>query len=254
MKPYRIGGICLLSTLLILALWTGVSGAETASAWKAEAELGYLMTSGNTDTQSLNAGSNLTYDGDRWKHALTGNVVYSSEKSSATGTNQTTAQKYRISGQSNFKFDDRNSAFGLVTYDNDRFSGYKDQLSFVVGYARQLIKTDRVDLLVEAGPGYRISRLRPTPPAVSGATEKEAIFRAAGAFKYKISKTATFSQTVSVESGSKNTATRSVTALKSQINGSLAMKVSYTLKNNSSVPAGTHKTDTETALALVYSF
>lgn len=256
MKTCRRGGILFLGVLLMLTAWAGVSRAETKSPspWKAEAELGYLMTSGNTDTQALNSGLSVTYDGVRWKHDFSASGVYSSEKSQDTGENQTTAQKYRISGQSYFKFDERNSAFGLVTYDNDRFSGYKYQLSFVAGYARQIVKTDSIDLSAEVGPGFRISKLRDELPAKDGETQKEAIFRAAGAFKYKLSSTATFSQTASMEAGDKNTVTRLVTALKAQINGHLAMKASYTLKHNSSVPAGSRKTDTETALTLVYDF
>ena len=45
-----------------------------------------------------------------------------------------------------------------------------------------------------------------------------------------------------------------MTALTAKVNTSLALKVSLTIKNNSEVPVGTEKTDTETAVTLVYSF
>ena len=59
---------------------------------------------------------------------------------------------------------------------------------------------------------------------------------------------------VTVLADSKNTATKSVTAFKSKITGALSMKASYKVEHDSHVPADTEKTDTETALTLVYDF
>jgi len=58
-----------------------------------------------------------------------------------------------------------------------------------------------------------------------------------------------------VDVGEDTTVTKSVTALTAQINGSLATKITYTIKNTSDVPTDDiEKTDTETAVTLVYSF
>lgn len=222
------------------------------SPWKSEAELGYLSTSGNTETRTANAKLNIIYESESWEHQFHAEGVYASEKSSDTGKDQATAQKYRLSGQTNYKFDDKNSVFGLVTYEDDRFSGYKYQLSFATGYSRQIIKNDTIDLSAELGPGYRINKLE--DDSTSDIDEAEIVGHAAGFFAWKLSKTATFTQTISVDTGSQSTITRSVTALTSRINGHLAMKTSYTVKNTSKVPEGTDKTDTETALTLVFSF
>ncbi|NOY68966.1 MAG: DUF481 domain-containing protein [Deltaproteobacteria bacterium] len=254
MKPVKC--ILFLFTALILIAFSGTAAlcADTpeSSPWKSEAELGYLLTSGNTETQTANAKLNVIRDSESWKHQFGASGVYSSEKSSATGKGTATAQKYRLSGQSNYKFDDKNAVFGLLTYENDRFSGYKYQLSFAAGYSRQILKTDTLDLSAELGPGYRINKLE--DGSTSDIDETEMVGHAAGFFAWKLSKTATFTQTISVDAGSQSVITRSVTALKSQINGHLAMKASYTVKNTSKVPAGTEKTDTETALTLVFSF
>ncbi|HGX93410.1 MAG TPA: DUF481 domain-containing protein, partial [Candidatus Tenderia sp.] len=71
---------------------------------------------------------------------------------------------------------------------------------------------------------------------------------------WDVSKTSHFTQELVSDIGEDSTVTKSVTALKTQINGSLAMKLSYTLKNTSKVPTGKEKTDTETAVTLVYGF
>ena len=54
--------------------------------------------------------------------------------------------------------------------------------------------------------------------------------------------------------GSSNTNTKSVSALKFQIIGALSMKVYYRIDNNTDVPEDKEKTDTETAITLVYDF
>ena len=45
-----------------------------------------------------------------------------------------------------------------------------------------------------------------------------------------------------------------MTAIKATLIGDLALVASYTIKNNSEVPAGTEETDTYSALSLEYAF
>ena len=51
-----------------------------------------------------------------------------------------------------------------------------------------------------------------------------------------------------------NRFTESVTELRAQLIGSLAMVASYTIRHNSDVPIGTEKRDTRTAVSLQYDF
>jgi len=62
------------------------------------------------------------------------------------------------------------------------------------------------------------------------------------------------SEHLTTEIGSDTTITRSVTALTAQLAGSLAMKLSFTARHISEVPASVKDMDTETAVTLVYGF
>ena len=73
-------------------------------------------------------------------------------------------------------------------------------------------------------------------------------------YVYNISESGVFKQSLSSEIGSDSTISRSETSLSANISGNLAMKVALNINNNSEVPVGTEKTDTETAITLVYSF
>ena len=248
-------GITLIAALLILTafpLHAQEQSAAEKSPWDAEAELGYLMTDGNTETQSVNFRFDITREVTRWKHNFHYETLFRSETDEDTGEEETTAQRFLVSAQSNYKFDARNSVFLMGRYEDDRFSGYDYQYTVTAGYSRIFIKTESTELSGEIGPGYRFSKI--DDDTVADDEEREAILHVGGFFEYSFNSAAVFTQEVSVETGDEKTITRAVTALKSQIADSLAMKASYTLKHTSRVPPDTEKTDTETALTLVYSF
>lgn len=245
-------------TLFFLPLHAA-QAADAASAqeshqpsnWNGEGEIGYLMTSGNSETESLNAGLDLNYEARPWRHHARFQAFYSAEESeteSGEEEMETSAQKYRITGQTDYQFTENNYAFLRGSYQDDRFSGYDYETSVSAGYGRRLFQTDRLLMEIEAGPGYRYKRLE------TGGEDKEAILRAYTLFTAQISENAMFKQELSVEAGADQTVTESISSVQTRINSIFSMKASYTLEHTSTVPEGTEKTDTETALALVYNF
>jgi len=213
-----------------------------ASSWSGEAELGLVLTTGNTETQSINAKTKVINERAAWRHTFAATVLNTADDV------RTTSEKYFLSGQSDYKFSEFEYFFGIVTYEDDRFSGYDYQVSEVLGYGRRIIHEPSLTLDLEGGPGARQSK------TTNGDSDNELIVRLAGNLEWKISDSADFSEQLSTEIGEDKTITKSITALKAQIVGSLAMKVSLTIKHTSEVPMGNKKTDSETALTLVYSF
>ena len=233
-----------LSVLTAALLVTGNVVAEEApkSLWKASAELGFVATSGNTETETLNAKATVSTDRKVWRHKGEITALKSSDDVN------TTAQKYTLMGQSDYKLEGKNFLFGVVTYDDDKFSGYEYRVTESIGYGRRVIEDTNMTLDLEIGPGARQSKLD------SGETDSEGILRAAAKYDWTISKTSKFSEALTVEAGEDVTVTKSVTSLASQIEGNLSMKITFTYKDTSEVPVGIEETDTETAITLVYNF
>ncbi len=231
------------SAAIASILMMGVAVAEESTGpWSGEAELGIVATSGNTETQSISAKAKGQHESGMWLHKL----VF--EALNTESNEQTTAERYNLSGQSNYKFSDRGYFFGILSYEDDRFSGYDYRMSEALGYGYRVIEQEGLTLNIEGGPGARQSKLD------SGKSENEAMFRAAGNLAWDISETSHFTQELTSEIGEDITVSRSVTALKTQVSGSLAMKVSFTVKRTSKVPADIEKSDRETAVTLVYGF
>ncbi|MFW2374688.1 MAG: DUF481 domain-containing protein [Gammaproteobacteria bacterium] len=230
-----------LSTLFVM---TQVMAAEEPieSEWKASAELGYVSTSGNTDTTTTNAKAMASTEREKWRHKIEITALNASDD---TGT---TAEKYTFSGQSDYKLGKPNYLFGIVTYENDKFSGFEYQVTESIGYGRRVIDQTSVTLDLEIGPGARQVKLD------AGENESETIVRGAAKLGWTISKTSRFTEVLTVEAGEDVSITKSVTGLSSQINGNLSMKITYTYKTTSEVPVGIDDTDTETAVTLVYNF
>jgi len=204
--------------------------------------LGYLATSGNSDSENLSFGFAGDYYGEVWHHNLEGRSV----KASTSGI--TTAEAHALSWQSDRDFGEKSYMFARAAWDQDKFSGYDQQVREVIGYGRHFIATERHELNGEIGIGARQSDLR------DGTSDDESITRLSVDYSFQLSETAEFEQLLGVESGSNNTYTEAVTRLSADVWGDLAVVLSYTVKRNSDVPVGSVKRDTFTAIALEYSF
>jgi putative salt-induced outer membrane protein len=220
--------------------------AEKTDSYKGNMELGYVNTSGNTETQSLNAKAKVEASYDKWRQTLQLEALNSSDG------DVTTSERYTAFMKSDYRFSKRDYAFGLLNYENDRFSGYDYRTSIALGYGRRVIDTKPLWLELEGGPGYRFSKL--SDSGDQDANQDEAVLRLAGNFGWQFSESALFEQDLSTEIGEDATISKSVSALSLQVIGSLAMKLSYTYRYVTEVPVGVQKKDTNTSVTLVYKF
>lgn len=233
----------LVAPLIVLALVVAGPGhAQDEGPWSGKASLGYLSTSGNSESLNVSAAAELQYVSGRWDHLAEVSAVGAQQEE------QTTAEAYLAAWKSKYSFTENNYLFGRVRWQKDKFSGYDQQMSETVGYGRRILHSDRQLLNGEAGIGLRQSDLR------DGTSENEMILRGSLDYTLQLSENAEFTQDFLVESGSDNTFMESVTAVTASLVGELALKASYTIRRNTSVPVGSEKTDTFTAISLEYEF
>ena len=244
--------VCMLGVTAVFA--SAVHAAETAAAgadaakpaaagpWSGNVKLGYLANSGNTENENVNFAFGVDYTRERWTNGATGSAVGASDDVGTTG------EAYTLGWKSTYDLTERDYLFGRVDWLKDRFSGFDQQLSEVVGYGRRLIVQPKQTLDVEVGPGARQSELR------TGDEENEMILRVGAYYEYKFNESAQFNFDLGVQAGAENTFTEAVTALKTKLMGDLAAVVSYTVRNNTDVPDDSENTDTMTSIALEYSF
>lgn len=228
---------------LALCCVTSVAIAEDVEyGWSGSASAGLTMTSGNTDTTNAVLDAYIKNETERARHNYFANLLNAED----TGTK--TADRFLAGYKYDYKLTDVSYIWVEGRYEQDKFSTYDNQLVGSTGYGRKVLNDDWNQLDIEAGIGYRISEL------VSGADEEEAVFRGALFYTRKISDTASFIQNIVAIAGSSNTSIDSKTAISAQVAGNIAVEAAYIIKHNTDVIAPTDKTDSTTAISVVYGF
>lgn len=230
----------LLSTVAGVAMV--VSSQAIAEPVKGTAELGFLSTSGNSESESLNAKLTLEKATENWAHKAELSAISSSNDGDST------AEQYNLSLKSDRNLSEDSYLYGLFNYDDNRFSGYDYQSSLGLGYGHKVINNDEQVLALEVGVGYRINALSPADD------EKEATYRLGQTYDWKFSPSASLNQYANVESGSDNTTYKYGLSVTSAMTETLSLKIGYDATRNSDAPAGSKKTDSQTYANVTYSF
>jgi len=215
-----------------------------AEPWSGDVALGYLATTGNSETSSINAKGTLVYAAERWKNTLAAAAV------STYADDESSAENYLVREQLDYNFTPRDYAFLAVEWNKDLFAAIRERTSETVGYGRHVLMGPTHILDLEIGAGARQEKTQERPRQ----REDDLIGRAAAKYQLNISETSTFLQSLKVETGASNTYTESISQLKLAIIGSLYANLSYTVKNNSNTAPDTKSTDTEAAVTLSYEF
>lgn len=244
--------ICYVITFACTALVSGNVLAEEGkvvekSPWTSSAELGFIKTTGNTETQTTSLKADVVYEVDKWRHSghLEG---YGSESADDAGVNVVSAERYELTGKSDYKFTEYDYMYGSVKLQKDRFSGFEYEHVVSAGYGRKVIKKGNMELDLEIGPGMRFFKVD------NGVSDDGALLVLAANYWWAISDTSKFIQELSTEIGEEITSAKSVTGIQANINSTLALKFTYTVRYKTKVPVDTEKTDTEAAMNLVYTF
>jgi putative salt-induced outer membrane protein YdiY len=225
--------------------------------WFTSAELGAITTSGNTTGTSVTGKIDARHETSNWSNEYIASGYFKEDEithDDGSKERQRSAQRYMLSAKAAFKLlGEGQRAFVLGSHVDDRFGAYTRYSSLSIGHGSQWLKTDDKTLDVEIGPGYfhgvRALNQNGVEEAESGMT-----IRGATQFRWALSPTANFIQTMSVERGTSNTHSIAETSLSTKINSTMQMKAGFSARNDTNVPVGKKNTDTQTSLTMVYSF
>ena len=237
----------------LLTMSANVLAAEEEkkkSPWTSSVELGFIRTTGNTETQTSALKADVVYEVEKWRHSAHAEGYGQESEDATTGESVVSAERYELSGKSDYKFTEHDYAFGQVKLKKDRFSGFEYENSLSLGYGRKAILKDNMELDLEIGPGMRFYK------PDDGESQDEALLVLAGKYWWAITGNSKFTQDLFFDIGEEYTESKSVTGISANINKTLALKFTYTIRHKSDVPdpATTEKTDTEAAVTLVYNF
>ena len=221
-------------------------------SWSTSAELGAITTSGNTVGTSVTGKIDARQELDDWSNQYIFSGYFKEDETTnddGQKIRERSAERFSASAKAAYKLmADHEKLFVLASHVNDKFGAYTKYSTLDVGHGSRWYQSSDKSVDVEFGPGY-FSGTNDTGESEHGLT-----VRGAAAMKWKISQSAMFSQTLSVERGTSNTHSIAETSLSTKINGTMQMKAAFSARNDTRVPDDKKNTDTQTSLTLVYSF
>ncbi len=233
---------------------------EKKSPWKSSAELGYVNSSGNTNTEATKAAFDISHEVEKWVHKLHADALsIKTETTDSQGVtkDERSAAKWYASFQTDYKLDEFNYLYGLLTYEDDRFNGFDYQSKIGGGYGHWFVKSDIHKLKAEVGPGVRLFKVEQIPPPdgpLDASRQTDSLLRLSGNYVWEISKTSKFTQDITTDIGEEQKEWKSITELQADISTILAMKISHVVIYLDKVAPGIQHYDRVTGVTLVYNF
>src|ERR1700674_4196916 len=137
-----------LFVLLFAALPLFADDATPAKPWSTNIGAGLAITSGNTDTKSLNFSLATKYD-PHTRLVFKADALYLRGESAGV----TQVDKATANAREEYAVSDRTFAFTELSYLRDRFKEINYLVAPLVGAGYRLIKSDRENLTVDAAAG-----------------------------------------------------------------------------------------------------
>lgn len=213
------------------------------SPWKGSVALGYLKTTGNTDSSSFNFKAGLDWHVEPWENLFSAQAIF------AKSGGVSSAESYQAGDQLNYDFTERDYVFGNFNYLNDRFASVVERYSETVGVGRHVLKTPTQKLDLQVGIGANQQR-----EAGQQDLNNQLVGVFDGTYVWTISSNSQFKQTLHVEAGRLNTYINPVSELKLTIVGNLYASLDYEVRYNTTAAPGTVHTDTITSVNIGYNF
>lgn len=231
--PYTFSSIIVLASLPISS-----SFAET---WSGEGSAGLILTSGNSDTEVLNAGLKLGKKSGDFEHTF----LFTANTAEDDGDKS--AESYLGAYNLKYNLNDKSFVFGEARYLDDKFDSFEGITTIGAGYGYRVLNTEDHSWALSAGLGYRSTDLEETGEDVSGTA-----FIGESDYKIKLSNTTEFFDTFRIESTSDNTYIQNIAGLSVAMSDVLSLKLTYDVKHNTDVDEDSENTDSVTAVSFVY--
>jgi putative salt-induced outer membrane protein len=247
--PHRLAPVLLLALIAPLpALAQNGGSVPTAGTtddkgWSGTGELGLAISKGNTDNETFVGKFQMDYSDPKWKHQFGGNYQYGKDD------DEENANRYELFGTTGYRFGERTYTYGSVRNERDHFTDDEYQWTVGVGLGWEAVKTERQQLTLEAGPGYRWSKDQGVQ-----VHHDEVIGRGYADYGVQLTETTSFYDTLLVESGADNTFAKNQIGLQVKMTEALALKAGLETRHNTEVEPGVKKTDNLTTVNVVYAF
>lgn len=234
MQMHVTGRLLGLALALVAAQPVLAQEAAPKRPWTLQTDFGFVNTSGNTSTTTLNAGEKASYTSGRWTLAQGFGAVYGRTEGTKSAENYTAALR------ADYALSSRLAVYGLGGWDRNEFAGISRRFEEGAGLSLKAVVQPRTSLTLEAGAAANQQR------DLTGTSVSFASGRGALLFKQMLNTAAYFQQGAELlqnfEDGS-DTRVNSETALVAPLSSRIAFKAGYVIRFDNQPEPGFKKTD-----------
>lgn len=239
------------SKLLTLAVGLCISNAAFAEGWKGQGEAGLVKSSGNTDSENINIGLKFSNQGEVWSNHF--------DLAALKASNNDIDSADSLSADYTLKRDlsERSNIFLNLSYLDDDFDGFTEQVGASLGYGYKVIESEPVAWEVGAGIGYRDTSelfLLDDGGELEGEDLSGATFVLRSDYRNQLTPNTQFIDTFKADIGSDNTYVENEAAILVSMNEKFALKAGIVIRHNTDPAEGFDETDTISSVSLVYNF
>ncbi len=234
----------LLAAMVSTGLFSGVAFADDNGVkWSGSGQLGFSMTSGNSDTENLSAGLLLKRESERWVSDLSLDLLR------ASNDDVDTAERYTLNTKTGYKFDDNDYAYYGTRWDKDKFSGFDYTITTSLGWGHKFYDGEEKRLITEVGVGYKTEAFDIDRTENSGV-----VFVGKLDYMRQITETTKFENMLVLEAGDDNTFVQNDLGFSFKVSEKFAVKLAHQIRHNTDAPLDKDSTDTLVSANLVYDF
>lgn len=237
------------------------SKVKTSPTMSGSAELGFLYKTGNTNSGDIKTGLDFRFEKNSWLSLF--NIDLLIKKADIVDENgkshfKKTDQKWTLSSQTNYNLDnkEKNYIYGNVWFEENEFSSFENQASLSTGWGRHWYKSNNASLWGDIGPGYKRDLIKESD-VEPHKTADTWIIQLQALYIRKLGEHVELKQYLSAKQAfdtDENSIYKAVSTITTKLISTLQLKFNFTLDYNSQVDSDKEKLDTQTAVAIVYSF
>ncbi len=227
---------------VILLCFSRLAAAQDNEGWAGSFSLGAIFTSGNTATRHLNGGLKQKLKDERWSHELEASLLRHDTPEKVT------AERYLLNYKMAYRYRPRMEIFVDFRGLQNRFAGYDYQLYETIGYRLTLVDKPKDTFKVEAGFGLTQTQKKDADK------QSTTVLRLEYEYTHLFENKNKFSTDLLALAAEDNTHFHSETKVKAPLFWNIAIEFSLKFNHNTIVPDNKKKTDTTTAIGLVYDY
>ncbi|WP_028023448.1 DUF481 domain-containing protein [Enterovibrio calviensis] len=226
--------------------------ASVPERWQSEVELGFQSLSGNSDSMTLNSRLGVNFTDGPYRHMSEAKFLLVEKDG------EEDKHKSELESQANYKFDPKRYVLGNISFIDDKYGPYYQDLTLATGLGYQAIWQEDLSLLLEIGPGYRYQSPNldeiDDDDLIMPYDVQEVIVRAQAELSWQINKNAQLETRVTAIAGPSNSSIETRASISTSLIDDLAIKLSTTQKYIDQVPPGLKNRDSIFTVNLAYKF